>query len=95
MKTALTYCLLLSALLLGSHSTLAQVPQRNAPMWLAQKAGLSPAQAAAQAERQYGGRVLKIRRDGDRYNIKLLQESGHVIHVSIDANGPGGKGGRS
>lgn len=48
-----------------------------------QKASLTPAEAAAKARARYGGKVLKVQRKGDAYRVRLLQESGRVITVTI------------
>ncbi|BFM17759.1 hypothetical protein R50073_39420 [Maricurvus nonylphenolicus] len=52
---------------------------------IAQQGQLSAQQAADIAQKQYGGRVLKIKPDGKVYRIKLLLDSGRVIQVTVDA----------
>ncbi len=44
---------------------------------------LSPQQAAQRARSQYGGQVLKVQPAGDGYQVRLLQEDGRVVTVSI------------
>lgn len=46
---------------------------------------ISPGEAAKIAKKRYGGKVLKIKRDGNKYRIKLLLPSGKVKNVYIDA----------
>lgn len=48
-----------------------------------QRAQLTARQAAAQAQAQYGGKVLKVRRQGNGYKVRLLLQSGRVITVTI------------
>ena len=52
-----------------------------------QQQGIGAAQAAEQARRQYGGEVLKVKRDGNGYRVKLLLPSGTVKTVYISAGG--------
>ena len=40
-------------------------------------------EAAAQAKAQYGGKVLRVRKQGNVYKVRLLQKSGRVITVTI------------
>ncbi len=55
---------------------------------LAQK--LKPGQAADIAQRQAGGKVLKVSTmntpSGKSYQIKLLLPSGHITHVRVDGD---------
>jgi hypothetical protein len=44
---------------------------------------ISAGQAAAKAQRQHGGEVLKVRAAGDGYRVKLLLPSGTVKTVFI------------
>ena len=44
---------------------------------------LTASEAAAKAQSQYGGKVLKVRRSGDNFKVRLLQNSGRVITVTI------------
>lgn len=48
---------------------------------------IGPAQAASIAQQQYGGKVLKVGRNGQSYLVKLLLPSGTVRTVRIDASG--------
>ncbi|MEM1145413.1 MAG: hypothetical protein AAGI88_22775 [Pseudomonadota bacterium] len=41
------------------------------------------AQAAARAERRYGGKALAVRKVGDRYRVRLLLPDGRVKTVDI------------
>ncbi len=45
--------------------------------------GMSAQQAAAEAQARYGGRVLKVSPSGSGYRVRLLQDDGRVINVSI------------
>lgn len=47
---------------------------------------IGQAQAATIAQRRYGGKVLKISRQGNTYRVKLLLPSGVVKTVSVDAS---------
>ncbi|WP_236074732.1 PepSY domain-containing protein [Teredinibacter purpureus] len=47
--------------------------------------GVSRSQAANAAQRRYGGKVLSVSRKESLYRVKLLQDSGKVIIVSVDA----------
>ncbi len=40
-------------------------------------------QAAQQAKAQYGGKVLRVRKDGNAFKVRLLLDSGRVITVTI------------
>jgi len=40
-------------------------------------------QAASQAQQRYGGRVLKVDRSGSGYDVRLLQDDGRVITVTV------------
>ena len=52
---------------------------------------LTAAEAASQAQRQYGGKVLDIRlRKNGRYRVKILQE-GRILVIEIDRNRTRGK----
>jgi len=46
-------------------------------------ASLTPAEAAARARARYGGKVIKVQRKGNGYRVRLLQDSGRVITVTI------------
>lgn len=48
-----------------------------------QRVQVTARQAAAQAQAQYGGKVLKVRRQGNGYKVRLLLDSGRVINVTI------------
>ena len=49
------------------------------------RGGISAKQAANIAQRSYGGKVLKIQRNGANYRVKLLKKNGHIIWVRVDA----------
>ncbi len=57
------------------------------PHWQLAQAdkGISKSRAASAAQRQYGGKVLKVSRSGDRYRVKILQKTGKVVIVTVDA----------
>lgn len=44
---------------------------------------ISSSEAAARARSQYGGRVIKVQKQGRSYRVRLLQPSGRVITVTI------------
>lgn len=44
---------------------------------------LTAREAARRAKAQYGGRVLKVTRKGKSYRVRLLQDSGRVLTVTI------------
>jgi uncharacterized membrane protein YkoI len=44
---------------------------------------LTATQAAARAQAQYGGKVLKVSPSGKGYKVKLLTDSGRVLTVTI------------
>lgn len=52
---------------------------------LNKKQGISAAQAATIAARSSGGKVLKVNRQGDGYRVKVLQPSGRVKNIWVDA----------
>lgn len=47
------------------------------------QSGLTAQEAAAKARARYGGKVLKVTRKGDGFQVRLLQESGRVVTVTI------------
>jgi starvation-inducible outer membrane lipoprotein len=47
------------------------------------QSGLTAQEAAAKARARYGGKVLKVTRKGDGYQVRLLQDSGRVVTVTI------------
>ena len=57
------------------------------PYYLAdnQQKAISKNQAASAAQSKYGGKVLNVSRKGNSYRVKLLQESGRVRIVTVDA----------
>ena len=46
---------------------------------------IGPMQAAKRAKQQYGGKILKVSREGSMYRVKLLLPSGNVKNVYINA----------
>ncbi len=50
------------------------------------KQDIGEARAAAIAARNSGGKVLKVKRQGNGYKVKVLQPSGRVKNVWVDAN---------
>lgn len=47
------------------------------------KKQLTAREAARRAQAQYGGRVLKVTRQGNNFRVRLLQDSGRVLTVTI------------
>lgn len=74
-------CALFTVALLGA----AAAPEAQARQLAAseQKSQLTARQAAQKAKAQYGGKVIKVRRQGDNFRVRLLQKSGRVITVTI------------
>ena len=56
---------------------------RPRPVAEDQQKQLTAREAARRAQAQYGGRVLKVTRKGNNYRVRLLQDSGRVITVTI------------
>ena len=77
---ALSTTLLLTLLAGGIYTPVAMAQGSKAKE---QRVQLTARQAAAQARAQYGGKVLKVRRQGNGYTVRLLQDSGRVITVTI------------
>jgi len=42
-------------------------------------------QAAQQAQRRFGGKVLKVQSLQSGYKVKLIKKDGHIISVFVDA----------
>lgn len=42
-------------------------------------------QAAQQAQRRFGGKVLKVQSLQSGYKVKLIKKDGHIISVYVDA----------
>lgn len=80
-------CLMLAGILLGHLSPVqARSPQQEQseqPQASKQEHQLSASEAAVLAKAEHGGKVLKVTRKGNKYRVKLLQESGRVITVTI------------
>lgn len=74
-------CALFSAALLGA----AGAPEAQARSLVAneQRSQLTARQAAQRAKAQYGGKVIKVRKQGNNFKVRLLQKSGRVITVTI------------
>ena len=62
-----------------------QFSQTRAIHTLNKKHTISEAQAARIAARASGGKVLKVNRMDGQYRVKVLQPSGHVKNIVIDA----------
>ena len=64
---------------------------RSAQWIVAAKPGASNEKEAAKlATRQYGGKVLRVQRQGNHFEVRLLLDNGRVKHVNIAAsNGSG------
>lgn len=45
----------------------------------------SSQQAAQMVKSRYGGKVLKVSKQGNSYSVKLLKSNGHVVYVSVNA----------
>jgi len=58
---------------------------RAAPPWVLVAGAASAAEAAEQARRQTGGRVLSVERGGGGWQVKVLTPAGEVRVVVIPA----------
>lgn len=75
-------CTLLLATALVGVSTAPTAEAR--PVYAnADSSQMTAREAAAQARAQYGGKVLRVRKQGNVYKVRLLQKSGRVITVTI------------
>ncbi|MFK7975901.1 MAG: hypothetical protein AB8C02_07170 [Halioglobus sp.] len=72
---------LLATLLLGA--TLSAPVEARSSFMVAQNSQMSAREAAAQAKAQHGGKVLRVRKQGNVYKVRLLQKSGRVITVTV------------
>jgi hypothetical protein len=72
---------LVAGLLLGFIPDLPVYAQQ--PGAAQQQGGLTAQQAAAKAVAAHGGKVLKVTRQGNGYRVKLLQDSGRVVTVTV------------
>lgn len=78
--------LLGTAMLLGllvAPLAASEAEARPRPAAEQQQKQLTAREAAQRARAQYGGRVLKVTRQGNNFRVRLLQESGRVITVTI------------
>ena len=86
-STALFFCLLLLAL--GAPAAGAYTPAGTGGPLALTAAGMSMDQAVKMTEKRYHARVVKAetQKDGGRtvYVLRLLNESGHVWTVRVDA----------
>ncbi len=73
--------LLISSLLLWAIPVTDAVAQKSGEKQ--QQGGMSAREAADKARAQHGGKVLKVTRKGKGYRVKLLQDSGRVITVTV------------
>lgn len=62
-----------------------QFKQAHGIHTLNKKHPISEAQAAKIAAQASGGKVLKVNRKDGRYRVKVLQPSGHVKNIVVDA----------
>lgn len=79
------YLLIAGTLCLSAPAGAQHDGQRNTDS--AEQQDIGPGQAARIAQRQHGGKVLKVSRDGQSYLVKLLLPSGTVRTVRISAAG--------
>jgi len=47
--------------------------------------GVSKSAAANAAKKKYGGKVLKVSKNAEKYRVKLLLDNGRIKIVSVDA----------
>lgn len=76
------HCALFSALLLGALPAIPVQAQKN-PKAEQKQSGLTAQQAASRAKAKHGGKVLKVTRQGQGYQVKLLLDSGKVTTVRV------------
>lgn len=72
---------LLLALMLATGAATALLPL---PVAAAEQRLISKAEAAALAQQRYGGEVLKVSRNGNNYQVRLLLPNGRVRSVTVD-----------
>ncbi|MFT4519913.1 MAG: hypothetical protein ACI9JM_002312 [Halioglobus sp.] len=73
-----------SALLICLLSGVAIVPVAHAKSAaVKEQRSLTASEAAAKAKAQHGGKVLKVRTQGNGYSVRLLKNSGRIITVKI------------
>jgi uncharacterized membrane protein YkoI len=49
--------------------------------------GISADQAASIVKRQYDGRVVSVKQEGNGYKVRVLLDGGRVKTVSVDSHG--------
>jgi len=49
--------------------------------------GISEQQAASIVKRAYDGRVMSVKREGNRYKVTVLLDGGRIKTVSVDSHG--------
>ena len=77
-----TICaLLVSGLLICGFPATDAIAQKSGEKQ--QQGGMTSREAADKARAQHGGKVLKVTRKGKGYRVKLLQDSGRVITVTV------------
>jgi starvation-inducible outer membrane lipoprotein len=79
--TRLLCTLLLSGFMLAALPVGGVQAQQGKPGQ--KQSGLTAQEAAARAQSRFGGKVLKVTRSGGGYKVKLLQDSGKVVTVTI------------
>lgn len=80
--------LLCSALLTATMvGTVVFAPEAEARsrVLVAQNSQMTAREAAAQAQAQHGGKVLRVRKQGNVYKVRLLKKSGRVVTVTVRA----------
>ena len=81
--TARLLCILLVAGWALSVVPMTVVQAQQGKAGAGKQSGLTAQEAAAKARARYGGKVLKVTRKGDGYQVRLLQASGRVVTVTI------------
>ena len=62
------------------------------PLLAGTKASAGSEREAAQlATQRHGGKVLRVQRQGDHFEVRLLLDNGRVKHVNIPASDKSGK----
>lgn len=56
----------------------------NTHVYAQQTQSISQSQAIAMARKRVGGRVLRVEKTSKSYRVKMLQQSGRVISVSVN-----------
>lgn len=83
-RTAMFSAMLTAQLaMMLAGATLATPVEARQSMVVAQSSQMTARQAAAQAKAIHGGKVLRVRKQGRDFKVRLLKESGRVVTVTV------------